>query len=335
MATEFSTKSMLEVEVDQRSLREARETVQESVGSIRIQPQMARADGGVGGVSPRRDLGGDSSVDTLLSAQLETLQDIEEKIEKIGATQGGGGGGLNFLAGVTLGRSGMGKAAGPLPLLGGKPGIMPGSMGAKTRSGREPIIQGPFIPGNFESQQRKQIRKGGGQQYDIKTPDLNATLQTAQKINKQLSNIQGPNLNKALNLNTSLQAVGKMNSELSSLSVPDLGFEEQFNFQPPGWIQQLFGSGSGQRGSAARGTSTTDTVTLNKGEERPGFFNPSQQTSNSAKQKRGTPVDLGLDIDISTQDLQRQVESAVRSELQSFNLEREVEKIVKEVLGGR
>jgi hypothetical protein len=86
---------MLELEVDQASLRDARSEIESEVGTVTVDADS----GGFGGRGPAIGDGGPTALSetagsqTLQSAQLEKLNDIHEELEKIGVSGGLGGGG--------------------------------------------------------------------------------------------------------------------------------------------------------------------------------------------------------------------------------------------------
>jgi len=115
--TEFSTRSMLEVVVDDRSLSDARDTIESELGSVRATVTSDRSGrGATGGTAALSDGGG--GVRAVLETQTEHLDEIREALEDIrndGAAGGGGGGsgGLPVGAGAlgALGSVGVAKAA--------------------------------------------------------------------------------------------------------------------------------------------------------------------------------------------------------------------------------
>jgi len=87
--TDFSTRSMLEVVVDDRSLSDARDEIESELGSVRATLDSGRGGAGAtGGVAALTD-GGDGVRD-LLETQTDHLEEIREAVEDM---RGGGGGG--------------------------------------------------------------------------------------------------------------------------------------------------------------------------------------------------------------------------------------------------
>lgn len=132
--TDFETSGSVTIEIDQRSLREARQSVENEIGSVTVQ---ARADGGrrgagrrAGGGTSTSGLVGGAGVIEELGDQTELLDDILEEIEKAGVSGGGGGGGGDGGGLGTLGTLGLGSMLG-----GGGGGILGGALGgAATRA---------------------------------------------------------------------------------------------------------------------------------------------------------------------------------------------------------
>ena len=111
--TEFSTKAMLEVQPDERSLRDARNTIENRVGSVRTQ---VATDGGrrQSGLGTERLSRENAMSRQLLTAQLERLDEIHNEIEKLASSGlgGGGGGGGGFWQGLGVaGAASKGKGA--------------------------------------------------------------------------------------------------------------------------------------------------------------------------------------------------------------------------------
>ena len=119
--TEFETEGVLQVVVDQQSLRDARDEVQETIGSVTVSASggRARADGG-SGVMASID---DSAMVDELDEQTDLLEDILDELEQGGVGGGGGGlggGGMGGGLGLGLGAGGAaGTAMSGLTLAGG------------------------------------------------------------------------------------------------------------------------------------------------------------------------------------------------------------------------
>jgi hypothetical protein len=114
---------MLDVEVSDSSLRDARSTIEDRVGSVRTQISTdgGRRTGSLGGEQLSRE---NAMSRQLLTAQLEKLDEIHEEIEQLGASGlggggrgGGGGGGGGFFQGLGLGSAAK-KSGGVLGTLG-------------------------------------------------------------------------------------------------------------------------------------------------------------------------------------------------------------------------
>lgn len=112
MTTEFETVGSVMIEIDQGSLRGARKTVEDEIGSVTVDARADRA-GGIG--SPRTDggvssmgLAGGAGVVEELGDQTELLADILDEIEKGNVSgAGGGGGGAGGGTGAGGGAGGM------------------------------------------------------------------------------------------------------------------------------------------------------------------------------------------------------------------------------------
>lgn len=145
MTTEFSAAARLKVEVDKRSLKSAEQTIEDRMGSVRAG---LSTDGGhtptgsvrAGGSSDT--IGGLSSARSLLTAQLEKLDDIADLLEKQAVSEAQSGGTSNSLLAANLTRGGIsGAASGGIGALGsmaaggvsgaalGAGGVVAGGMG--------------------------------------------------------------------------------------------------------------------------------------------------------------------------------------------------------------
>lgn len=117
---EFNTSAELAVEVDQTSLRQARDEIESELGDVNVSVSggRARTDGGGG----RRQLSMLRSVDEQtgeLEAQTDLLEDILDELGDGGAGGGGGGGGLLGGSGALSGAAGGAAAGSGGGLLGG------------------------------------------------------------------------------------------------------------------------------------------------------------------------------------------------------------------------
>jgi len=146
--SEFESTSILNVVVDQQSLRSARQEVEQSLGSISVNVEngraRARSDGGAA-------LAGAGAVEEL-GDQTDILEDILDELETgnsglIGGGGGGGGGGLPTVIppGFGLGGSSpFGRGGGGLLSL-ALTGLATNDFG--TSEGDEPIMDGPGAVG--------------------------------------------------------------------------------------------------------------------------------------------------------------------------------------------
>lgn len=91
--TEFSTSGSVRIEVDEGSLRQARNTVEQEIGSVRVDAAAA-TDGGTAGA-----MVDDAAMVDELSDQSDLLEDILDEMEEGGGLGGGGGGGASGGAG--------------------------------------------------------------------------------------------------------------------------------------------------------------------------------------------------------------------------------------------
>jgi len=103
--SEFSVRSQLEVQVDSRSLSDARDTIESELGSVRatVEPGRGASTSAPGGVAALSD--GGSGVRDLLEQQTEHLEEIREALEDIRNDGAGGSGGLGGGAGAAIGRT--------------------------------------------------------------------------------------------------------------------------------------------------------------------------------------------------------------------------------------
>jgi hypothetical protein len=134
--SEFSTKAMLDVQVNEPSLKSARSTIEDRVGSVRTQ---VATDGGqrstsVGGNRLSRE---NAMSRQLLTEQIEQLSDIHDEIEKLGSSglgggSGGSGGSGGFLQGLGA-ASVTKKGSGVLGMLGG---LLKSKMPSARQAGR-------------------------------------------------------------------------------------------------------------------------------------------------------------------------------------------------------
>jgi hypothetical protein len=143
--TEFNVGNSLEVTVDQRSLRDARDEIQEEVGDIALSVNTGGSSGGGAGASMLQDIGDDTTelVD-LAGDRNDILEDILDELQDAstgpggglfrgrgGGGGGGGGGGIGIglptglLAALGLGAAGAGAASGSGSGSGGGPLIPP------------------------------------------------------------------------------------------------------------------------------------------------------------------------------------------------------------------
>jgi len=124
--TEFSTRSMLEVVVDDRSLSDARDTIESELGSVRATVTSDRSGGGAAGAAAALSDGG-SGVRAVLETQTEHLGEIREALEDIrndGAAGGGGGGG----GGLSVSTGLLGALASPTALAAVGAGLLQGGL---------------------------------------------------------------------------------------------------------------------------------------------------------------------------------------------------------------
>jgi hypothetical protein len=105
--SEFSVRSQLEVQVDSRSLSDARDTIEQELGSVRATVEPGR--GGTsapGSVAALAD--GGSGVRDLLETQTEQLEEIREAVDDL---RGGGSGGGGLAGGATALGAGLASTA--------------------------------------------------------------------------------------------------------------------------------------------------------------------------------------------------------------------------------
>ncbi|WP_251341982.1 hypothetical protein [Haloplanus halophilus] len=113
--TDFSTRTMLEVEVDSGSLNDARDTIESEFGSVRATIGSGTGASTTNDVAPLSD--GRGGVRDLLEQQTEHLEEIREAIED-GALRGGGGGGGGGFAAATGGAASAAATATGIGLAG-------------------------------------------------------------------------------------------------------------------------------------------------------------------------------------------------------------------------
>jgi hypothetical protein len=107
--SEFSVRSQLEVQVDSRSLSDARDTIESELGSVRATVEPGRGAGTSAPDSVAALADGGSGVRDLLETQTEHLSEIQEAVEDI-RNGGPGGSGIGGAA-VGTGLAGLASTA--------------------------------------------------------------------------------------------------------------------------------------------------------------------------------------------------------------------------------
>jgi len=133
--TEFGVGATLAVEVDQRSLADAKQTIEDDIGDVAV-----GVDGGAGGALTDGGMSGAAAIDDVgmieeLGDQTDLLEDILDELDGgVGTGGGGGGGGLvgtatNYLALSKLIDAGktVGAGGGLLSMLMSTPALMGGA----------------------------------------------------------------------------------------------------------------------------------------------------------------------------------------------------------------
>jgi len=126
--TDFSTRAMLSVELDQRSVDDAKQTLEQELGSVRA----TVGQGSGAGAVPALTDGGDG-VRGLLETQTEQLEEIREAVEDL---RGGGRGGGGGVAAVGGGLASTAAMAGGIGLAGlGPIAALIGALSANAENG--------------------------------------------------------------------------------------------------------------------------------------------------------------------------------------------------------
>ena len=90
--TQFETEALLGITIPQRQLRDARNEIEESLGSVEVSLDGGQVQGGGGDRGTAGLVGGAKALDEL-GDQTEYLEDIYDTLDKMGASGGLGGGG--------------------------------------------------------------------------------------------------------------------------------------------------------------------------------------------------------------------------------------------------
>lgn len=278
-----------------RQFRRLRQTI----GSIR---------GSDGGRS--RSTGGSTTDKSIAAAQLETLDDIHDELEKIGTSGGiggGGGGGGGFGKGVLasqLLRNGGGGLAG---MLSSAKGVL-GRSGAASlmlsgQFGKGGLMQRDRVPGDRErGPGAKALADIGRGEFEVQMPDelTNFDWPDPPELPDGFDGFEWPD-------------PPGLPRELDTFEWPE------FNLNPPQWMRDLFGleGGSQQPDSGVNTSEGGDQRLLNEAQE------------NRAKGNRGGGVNFdlgGIEVNLNPRDLQE-----LRRDLENNAVDRTIEALRKEL----
>jgi hypothetical protein len=213
--TEFSTRSMLEVVVDDRSLSDARDEIESELGSVRA----TVGQGSGAGAVPALTDGGDGVRD-LLETQTEQLEEIREAVDDL---RGGGRGGGGGVAAVGGGLASAAATAGGLGLAGlGPIAAFIGALSANAENGPR---TDPGTPGVTQSSPSGRPDTGDTAR-DTGRMDSNPLIRPPDLSNLSWPDIPIPDWLSTLT-NVTLSTPSWL-SELTSLS-----------FSTPSWLSSL------------------------------------------------------------------------------------------------
>lgn|GEM_PF-3562962 len=294
---EFGAAATLEVSVSDSELRAARSRIEDELGDVevgvstppsRTPPGTAMSDGGLG------------SVDALLSAQLEALEDIHEELETIGASGGMGGGGGGGGAGGTI-LAGLGArsllaggtaagvtAAGTTALAAGSivgTGAMIGKGARNVMQGQFPDAYAPSSEGISGTSYAYTEEDGiGGSAEPVINPE---------EIQQSLSGLEFPQPD----------WVSMLDQGIDFAKPPWLQQLEQVQQQQPSWMSNLNPFGGGGGGSSSADWSNVPSA------QRKRYQN---ETGTRDTGFRDLRVDVGgVQFDMDPNQLQREIERAV------------------------
>lgn len=264
--TEFSTRAQLEVEVDKKSLRDARKTIEAGTPSVRARTSPgARSDGGKRRATHQEKqlLKGQAMSRNIMTAQLDQLVEIKEVLEKQATSEGGGGGdggGLPSIVsgtGALIGGSALALGAGSLggmearkkltgaglgniaeltKLLESKPGG-PGTLGGPTRIPSRSASMGAFF-GVKASQELF-----GKEQTNQAVKQLDQAIGQLSEPPKWLPQLEAASIDQPPWLQDLQQPRIQAPSWLPDLQQPQIsepgwmGDLGSFEFQQPEWLQ--------------------------------------------------------------------------------------------------
>ena len=324
----------LEVDVEEASLPRARKQIEQGLADIQI-----GGGGGGTGISGQlsRDVSaaqdGNSFGDAVQVEQLSVLEDIKDAVERGALSAAGGGGGGGGAGGGLLdlailrrlgGRGGGGVLSAAGSALGGASALGAGAVGAGI--GIPAIALGGILSddsANYDAgQQLEENRQDGA---GVVTPDQAGTEQLNQRLNNLQASVPEALKNPTLEVPAFLRDLElQVPAALQDLSIgipQTLQDPPQIGFNVPPALQDLFGSGGGGDG-VTEPTGPGGGVDLATGFPSQGGQDPFDLSLD----------DIGFNIDIDLQRIQRDIEQAIQQEFRSASLRRDVADIVQEQL---
>lgn len=329
----FKASAQLEFDVQDASLRQTRKRVEAELADIQV--------GGGSGVSATlsRDVqaatdGSSGLSSSIAAAQLEQLEEINDNLEKMAVSGGGGGGGpastaldLALLKRV----GGAGGAAAGGGVLSGAGKVAAGAVGGVSALGAGTIAAGVGVPAaalygilredsaNYDVGAQLERNRENGQ--GVITPDQGGTEQLNQRLNSievdAPAFLEDPTLQVPPFLEDPTLDVPGYLQDLS-LDVPSaLRDPPQIGFDVPPALQDLFGGG----GTPAEPTGPGDGVDLSTGFPSRGSGGPNLSLD-----------DIGFDIDVDLQGIQRDIQRAIEDEFRAASIQREMQELIQDQL---